>query len=222
MPRVKIPRCARLLKIKLQDGGVSTQAPAKAIAARKYSVGQGAVVQNKAGAYTQLQEGRHQNKPITGTGLRGLLIERPGSFAAAPYLLRRDLHHGAAAAYVRPAQQMVPPPSFAARPVWKSVHAMAGPTPQERRQAAIDARLARLPLYTYAQLGSKRGVQKHSHAQKKMAALDSAQKQGLRWYDSLAHGRSGARHKPAVVAAKQREGLAWYGRLGNEIAVSRQ
>ena len=89
-------------------------------------------------------------------------------------------------------------------------------------QAAIDARLARLPLYTYAQLGSKHGVQKQSHAQKRMAALDSAQKQGLRWYDSLAHGRSGARHRPAVMAAKQREGLAWYGKLGKETAILRQ
>ena len=48
----------------------------------------GAVIQNKAGAYTQLQEGSNQNKRA-GTGLRGLLVERPGSFAAAPYLLRR-------------------------------------------------------------------------------------------------------------------------------------
>ena len=49
----------------------------------------GAVIQNKAGAYTQLQEGSSQNKRVTGTGLKGLLVERPGSFAAAPYLLRR-------------------------------------------------------------------------------------------------------------------------------------
>ena len=50
----------------------------------------GAVIQNKAGAgYTQLQEGSNQNKHVTSTGLRGLLVDRPGSFAAAPYLLRR-------------------------------------------------------------------------------------------------------------------------------------
>ena len=71
-------------------------------------------------------------------------------------------------------------------------------------------------MYTYAQLGSKRGVQKQSHAQKRMAALDPSQRQGLRWYDSLAHGRSESRHKPAGKAAKQREGLVWYGRLASK------
>ncbi len=49
----------------------------------------GAVIQNKAGAYTHLQEGSNQKKHVTSTGLRGLLVERHGSFAAAPYLLRR-------------------------------------------------------------------------------------------------------------------------------------
>ena len=46
--------------------------------------------------------------------------------------------------------------------------------------------------------------------------MDSSQRQGLRWYDSLTHGRSGAQHRPAVKAAKQREGLVWYGRLGKK------
>lgn len=222
MPRVKIPRCARLLKVKLQGGTLGTHAPAKTVAVRKFSVGQGAVIQNKAAAYAHLQEGSKQKKPVTGTGLlRGLLVEQPGSFAAAPYLLKRSLNHGAAAAsYVRPAPRPIPSPSFAARPVWTGISEAPQQSPEERRQAAIQARLAGTPLYTYAQLSSKQGVQKQRHSGNRRAPQASSDKQGLLWYDSLAQHSRRSAQRPAVEAGKQRLGLIWYGSLSKKAAVS--
>ena len=78
--------------------------------------GAGAVVQNKAGAYTQLQEGSNQNKPVTGTGLRVLLTERPGSFAAAPYLLRRCLHMHACPPMLAACKKMIHSESTVVKP----------------------------------------------------------------------------------------------------------
>jgi len=80
-------------------------------------------------------------------------------------------------------------------------------------QAAVDARLARLPLYTYAQLSGKHGVQKQVH---RSISLASSEKHGLQWYNTLKSSRTKPLHRPAVKSAKQRQGLVWYGSLSQK------
>lgn len=87
-------------------------------------------------------------------------------------------------------------------------------------QAAIQARLAGTPLYTYAQLSSKQGVQKQRHSGNRRAPQASSDKQGLLWYDSLAQHSRRSAQRPAVEAGKQRLGLIWYGSLSKKAAVS--
>lgn len=87
-------------------------------------------------------------------------------------------------------------------------------------QAAIYARLARLPLYTYAQMSSKHGVQKQSHRGARSAGLASSEKQGLQWYGTLPSGRAKSSRRPHVKPERQRQGLVWYGRLSKDSVAS--
>ena len=87
-------------------------------------------------------------------------------------------------------------------------------------QAAIEARLARLPLYTYSQLSAKRGVQKQSHRASKSPKLSATEQQGFAWYNALQSERRRPLQRPAVKPAQQREGLVWYGKLSRKSALS--
>ena len=80
-------------------------------------------------------------------------------------------------------------------------------------QAAIEARLARLPLYTYAQLSARHGVQKQSHRTQKSPTLSPCEQRGLAWYNTLRGERRRPLQRPAAKPGQQREGLIWYGNL---------
>ncbi len=87
-------------------------------------------------------------------------------------------------------------------------------------QAAIEARLARLPLYTYSQLSTKHGVQKQSHRTSKVAKVSATEQQGFAWYNTLESERRRPLQRLAVKPAQQREGLAWYGKLNRKSTLS--
>ena len=87
-------------------------------------------------------------------------------------------------------------------------------------QAAIEARLARLPLYTYTQLSAKHGVQKQSHRTSKSARLSGREERGFAWYNALESERRRPLQRPAVKPAQQREGLVWYGKLSRKSTLS--
>ena len=87
-------------------------------------------------------------------------------------------------------------------------------------QAGIEARLARLPLYTYTQLSAKHGVQKQSRRTSKSPKVSATEQQGFAWYNTLESERRRPLQRPAVKPAQQREGLAWYGKLNRKSTVS--
>lgn len=83
-------------------------------------------------------------------------------------------------------------------------------------QAAIEARLARLPLYTYAQLSAKHGVQKQSRRAQQSSKLSACEERGLAWYNTLGSERRRPLQRPAVKPRQQREGLVWFGNLNEK------
>ena len=89
-------------------------------------------------------------------------------------------------------------------------------------QAAIEARLARLPLYTYAQLSSRHGVQKQSRRGRSSSVLSASEQQGLAWYDTLGSERRRTVHMPAMKPRQQRQGLIWYDQLSRRSKPSLQ
>ena len=87
-------------------------------------------------------------------------------------------------------------------------------------QAAIEARLARLPLYTYAQLSAKQGVQKQSRRAQHSSKVSACEERGLAWYDTLGSDRRRPLQRLAAKPRQQREGLVWYGSLNRKPVVS--
>ncbi|BDA48218.1 hypothetical protein COCOBI_11-4780 [Coccomyxa sp. Obi] len=194
MPRVKIPRAGRALKVLWQGPVSNPHAPAKTIAVRKFTFTHGTLAQQKvSGSSTQLQDCHKRNSPVTSSTARAFTTNRIPTFAAAPYLklVNRQLRVDSAPEVPVLPSPTLPSPSFAARPVWESRSPPSeDASPQARRQAAVRARLARTPLYAYSQLEASRGVQKHS-----------------------ARTASGAATKSGKVSVKENEALKWYGAL---------
>ncbi|CAL8466012.1 g5548 [Coccomyxa elongata] len=195
MPRVKLPRAGRALKVLWQGPVSNPHAPAKTIAVRKFTTTHGTLAQQKvSGSTSQLQDCRKRSSPVSSSTARAFTTNRIPTFAAAPYLklINRQLRvDSALEAPVLPSPTL-PSPSFAARPVWENRKSLPSTddSPQARRQAAVRARLARTPLYAYSQLEASRGVQKRS-----------------------AHAASAAAAKSGKVSAKENEALKWYGTL---------
>ncbi|KAK9902227.1 hypothetical protein WJX75_008577 [Coccomyxa subellipsoidea] len=175
MPRVKLPRAGRALKVLWQGPGGNPHAPAKTIAVRKLTTTHGNLAQQKVGGSgSQLNDCRNRKSPVSGSSMRAFTSNPIPTFAATPYLtlIKRGL--GVESATVAPAlpSPSLPSPSFAARPVWEGRSLTdAESSPQSRRQAAIRAKLARTPLYAYTQLQSNRGVHKQSARAMSSAAV---------------------------------------------------